>query len=445
MRSIFLSAVFDSSSFIKRSFEDSITLQCILAFLDFLESAFSRSLVRKVLQHLSSVYPKRLWSYLDRINSRLGRGVISGGGIFNPLLIFPLVYLGFVGISSYRLSNLALASIGIGIGFFMLGAVFSKMAKFGDIYLDASSRRIAVFLLAVGISFLAFDLLYVGSIPLLDPLARRYLSVTYTMLASLTVPGSILMISLMGIQFRRGNMTLGEARVYAVFVMLATTFLMSLLGYRTQMLVSLLGCVIAMYQTEIIGPAEILLAFFAAIFGISSVGYLRALQEGGSIAFFDIIGKRIGLTLSIYDWLVNRFWVFGVNHGSVALATFSSFLPIPGSRFGPRTIVARIFGIKGISMTSTLFGTVVLDFGIPGIVVFAFAFGIVVGAAYQAVKQTKSALTTAVFSLFMAYTLIGIETGLVDFNVAMFFFAGIVILINSIENRIQWITPEGSR
>jgi len=135
--------------------------------------------------------------------------------------------------------------------------------------------------------------------------------------------------------------------------------------------------------------------------------------------------------LSIYDNLVNRFFLFGANHGTTLLATFSSFFHfIPGPWLGPRTIVARMYGVQHISMTSTLFGTVVLDFGIPGIAIFALALGFVVGLAYYAMKNTRGALPTGIFSLLIAYTLVGIETGLVDLIVFAFFFISFLILVN---------------
>ncbi|MDI6655389.1 MAG: hypothetical protein QME59_05825, partial [Candidatus Hydrothermarchaeota archaeon] len=183
---------------------------------------------------------------------------------------------------------------------------------------------------------------------------------------------------------------------------------------------------------RILGITEILASFFAALFSISFLGYYRALSQGAMVGFFEVIGKRIGLTLGVYDYLINRFWVFGANHGTVFLATFSSlFSFVPGPRLGPRTMVASIFGVREVSITSTLLGTVVLDFGIPGVIAFTLVLGFVVGAAYHAMKQTRSYLATMIFSFLLAYVLVGIETGLVDFNVAMFFITSFLILLAS--------------
>ncbi|MBI5252796.1 MAG: oligosaccharide repeat unit polymerase family protein [Euryarchaeota archaeon] len=420
----FLSIVALLARFFRSSFEKSDARVRLLRAAEFLMNSFSSSFVRKIANAMPVFYPAKLWKIFDAANAKF-RGSLD---IFNPALIFPLVYFAFVSISSYTVSLLGLVSILLGMSFFVLGVLISGRIGFGKIYLEEHSERIAIFLVIIASLSLAYDLFYAGSIPLLNPAARRHLSVTFTMLSSLLVPGGILVISLLGKKLEQGQISLREARVYALLAMVVTTGLISLLGYRTQTIVALLGCTAAMYYRRIIGVAEILVAFFSVIFAVSSVGYYRALSEGSSIGFMDVIGKRIGLTLNIYDYLINRF-PLGVNRGSVLLATFSSFFSfIPGPRLGPRTIVAQIFGVRDVSMTSTLLGTVVVDFGIPGIIFFTLLLGFAVGLAYSAVKQTGSVLGIAIFSLLIAYTLVGIETGLVDFNVVMFFIISFLVL-----------------
>jgi uncharacterized membrane protein len=92
--------------------------------------------------------------------------------------------------------------------------------------------------------------------------------------------------------------------------------------------------------------------------------------------------------------------------------------------------VARLFGITGISVTSTMLGTIVLDLGIIGVVLFMFLLGHVLGTAYGASK-TGSAMAMGVYSVLLAYSLVGIETGLVDFNVLMMFLFGYILLRTS--------------
>ncbi len=415
------------TKFFVASVEKSRTYRHVARFAGFLENAFLKSWTYAISRQMPRLYPVRIWGAFDSANTRLKSSI----DIFNPIFIFPLVYLAFVCVSTYRPTNLALFSIFVGIAFFAAGTRLSNRVKIKNIALESESERIAILLITVGVLALVYDIFQAGAVPLLKPTAKRYLNVTLTTLAMILVPGGILAISSIGKRMQMGKISLNEARIYSLAILLATTILISLLGYRTQIIVSLLGCSIAMYYSRLIGVAEVIVSFFSALLAISLAGYYRALAEGSYIGLFDVVGRRTGLTLSIYDSLVNRFYLFGANHGTTLLATFSSFFHfIPGPRLGPRTIVARMYGVQDISMTSTLFGTVVLDFGIPGIAVFAVCLGFVVGLAYNAMKNTRGALPTGIFSLLIAYTLVGIETGLVDLIVFVLFFISFLILVN---------------
>jgi oligosaccharide repeat unit polymerase len=411
------------------NFRQSRTKSLLETLLMFCENSFDASKFKKILGPLSKVYPETLWRPIDKVNARVNLAFL-----LNPFILFPFAYVGFVGISTYRPSLLATISIVAGLLSFMVGVRVVRKLKFREIFLEEYTRSFSIVLLIIGSAALLLDINRAGAMPLFEPFAKKGLSVTYTMLATLIVPGGILAISAVGARFKDGRIKKQEARVYAIGILIATTFLVSPLGYRTQIIVSLLGCSLAMFFSGIIGWAEIVGAFLAAFTSISAVGYIRALGEGTSIGILEVIGRRIGLTLSIYDTLVNLYWPFGVNRGSVALATFSSYFSfIPGPSLGPRTIVARMFGVYDISMTSTLFGTVMLDFGIIGIMVSALVLGAIIGSAYRAVQQTQSPMAVSILSLLLAYLLVGIETGLVDFNVFMFFLAGAIILVKSVK------------
>ncbi len=421
------------ANFLSFTIEDSKTFKFLLLSLEFIENSYNSSTFKRVMNWiLRLLYPTALWNVFDSVNERFNDSFISEIKIFNPLLIVPLVYLAFITVSTYRVSNLGLFAIILGLTFFSLGIRFSKRIRFEKVYLDEHSKEIAILFLSLGTFYLALDLLRAGAVPILNSEARRNLSVLYTYLASLLVPGEIVLISLIGTKLKKGEVTINEARASALVVTLAVTFLITLLGYRTQLVVSLLGCIVAMYFMDIIGIAEIGLSFLGIVFAISFLGYYRAATLGASLGIGEIIGSRVGLTLSVYDHLISRFWLFGANRGSTLLATFSSFVPyVHGPWMGPRSIVARIFGVTTVSMTSTLLGTWVLDFGIPGIIVFMLALGFILGMAYYAMRETGSALATAMYSLLIAYTLVGIETGLVDINVAFFFMGSFLILYNS--------------
>jgi oligosaccharide repeat unit polymerase len=321
-------------------------------------------------------------------------------------------------------------SIAAGLFFFFFGFKFSNY-RFNRIKLNDRTKNVGIFFFTVGLIFLLADLFSAGAIPLFNPAARSRLVVIYTMLAQLLPPGGILLIAYFGEVHRKGKLDLKTARICSFLIFFTNLILISTLGFRTQINITLLGSVIAMYLTGLVGFVEVVLSLALASFGIISLGYFRAVIQGSPLGFFEVISSRIGLTLSVYDYLVKRFMPFGANKGYTLLASFSSFIPgIPGPRFGPRTIVARLFGISGISITSTLLGTIVLDFGIAGVILFMSSLGHVLGTAYRAAKAGFS-MGVGIYSVLLAYSLVGIETGLVDFNVLMMFLFGYLILRTS--------------
>src|SRR3990172_3989739 len=408
---------------------ESRTNQLLQWSISFLEGSISDSrLIKSVYQVLIVLYPQRLYEALDRLNGR--QQSYLSKNIFSPILIFHLVYALFISLSDYRISNLALATVGSGLFFFFAAFKLSNFT-FREIKLNEDTKRVGIFFFAIGLLFLLFDLFTVQSIPLFNPSARSRLVVLYTMIAQLIPPGGVFLIAFLGEKHRKGELDRKKARVYAFSVFFASLILISTLGFRTQIIVTLLGSFIAMYLTGLVGFVEVLITFALAAFGIVFLGYVRAVIQGSPIGFFDDMRARVGLTMSVYDFLVRRFMPFGANKGYTFLASFSSFIPgLPGPRLGPRTIVARLFEITGVSVTSTLLGTVVLDLGIIGVVMFMFALGHILGAAYRAAK-TGFAMGVGIYSVLLAYSLVGIETGLVDFNVLMMFFFGYVLLRRS--------------
>lgn len=408
---------------------ESRSIEIIHGSVAFIENAtIDSKILRGVFTILNAVYPQKIFDFLDTSNKK--QHSLISKNIFSPVVIFPIIFALFISISSFRISNLTLLTVGIGLLLFYFG-FRSANFTFSEIKLNDRTKEVSVFLLALGLIFLIIDLYFAGAIPLFSPSARTRLIVVYTMLAELIPPGAILLIAYFGERYRRGKLSLKTARIYSFSIFVAALILISTLGFRTQIIVTLLGGFIAMQLTGLVGFVEVILSLALAGFGVVFLGYLRAASQGSPIGFFEVIGARIGLTLSVFDHLVKRFMPFGANKGYTLLASFSSLIPgLPGPKFGPRTIVARLFGISGISVTSTLLGTIVLDLGIVGVVLFMFLLGHVLGTAYRAAK-TGSAMAVGIYAVLLAYTIVGIETGLVDFNVLSMFIVGYLILRSS--------------
>ncbi len=415
--------------FLSRALERSILLGFLGRCFAFVERSFASSALRRAALHLPRLYPERLFCALDRLNTALPGISVS------PAVLFALAYLLFL-----SAGDLSMVSFSLVLLFLLcFGAAFSMSSriKVRRLIFEESVLRLGIALLLLSLLALCLDLYRAYTLPVLDPAARAKLSVPYTYLATFLVPGGVLIAALLGGRYAAGGLSLREVRMYTFALTLAVVFLVSLLGYRTQTVVSLLAFATVLHRYRVIGRAELFLGVAGVLLAVVLLGYYRTSALGSEASVLQVLTGRMAMTIMLYDYTVNALYqkgllLLGYYRGEVALATFSSFLDfVPGYSLGPRTIVAMSFGVSGVSLTSTLLGTVVLDLGIAGVVLFAAALGSVLGSVY-ALSNHGSTLGTALFATCFAYLIAGIETGLVDFSVFVLYgFAAFVALASA--------------
>ena len=81
------------------------------------------------------------------------------------------------------------------------------------------------------------------------------------------------------------------------------------------------------------------------------------------------------------------------------------------------------------SITSTIFGPALLDFGIVGMLVQMFLIGIILKTLHSIQNYSKS-IFTAFYGILLAQTIIWIETGPTDVVVWLFYLIGILLIIH---------------
>ncbi|GCC11441.1 hypothetical protein IPdc08_01496 [archaeon] len=429
----FVSIIFGLITFSLNSLRHSRFVALLSFTAEKIIDIYSISGLRRFVNSL--FYPAKLWGFVDRLNSRLNFNLLK------PDKIFLLAYASFILLSSYTISLRALVFLLVTLVFFVFGFIFAKRVSFREGDFKSASLKAGVLIYLFSLLCLMLDIYYVREIPLFDPIARKKLSVLLTYTSTFIVLAGLMIASYIAWEYYNGRRNRSNARVKVFTIALTTTFLVTLLGFRTQTLVSLLGFTFVMYRYALIGNFEIISAMASGLLAISAMGAYRAIRVGYALGISHVIGNRVGVTLSIYNYIVNNLFyvshfsgynvlLTGVYHGRIALSTFSSFLNfIPGPSLGPRTIVAREFGVTGVTLTSTLLGPVSLDLGLIGSVLFLLILGVIIGLAFKNSIATASPLATAFFSILFAYLLVGIETGLVDFNVFVLFSASLFISI----------------
>ncbi|WP_048059222.1 oligosaccharide repeat unit polymerase family protein [Methanococcus vannielii] len=299
---------------------------------------------------------------------------------------------------------------------FISGKKLLKNLEFKPYKIDFKKHYLfGIFLIFIGVLFTILDLLWVRGVPLFDPVSRKFLNVLYTALSHMLPLGFAIAIS-------SSKLSLKRIVLYSV----AFSALIMLLGYRTQVILLLLSTVFSLYYSKRIKNNALVYSFlvlFIVTFGLSFLRH-SVLGIGG-----NPITSRISLTMSVLDVIVNNFT--GTYEGIIHTSIFSSYGIIPGSRFGPRTLIANSIGITGVTITPTIFGAVLMDFGILGIIPYFGIFGLLLGISQKIGECLKGAYL-GVYSIMAAYFLIGIETGILDFDVIMVYLLGAILSLNGI-------------
>ncbi|WP_421077712.1 oligosaccharide repeat unit polymerase family protein [Methanothermococcus sp. Ax23] len=270
--------------------------------------------------------------------------------------------------------------------------------------------KFGLFLMFIGILFIFFDILWVKDIPLFDPTSRRFLNVPFTALSHLLLLGWAIAAA--------SNLSLNKIKVIVYSIVFSA--LIMLLGYRTNVMILFLSILFVMYYSNKIKTKELIYSTFGIFLILLSMSILRlyVLGSGGNPIF-----SRIDLTMSIFDIIVKNF--NGVFNGLIHYCSIYSYI---GTFPGPRTVVANSIGVYGVTITPTIFGAVIGDYGTLGIIPYFGILGIFLGLFYK-ISESLKGIYLGVYAILISYLLVGIETGILDFDVILFYIFGFILCI----------------
>ena len=107
---------------------------------------------------------------------------------------------------------------------------------------------------------------------------------------------------------------------------------------------------------------------------------------------------------------------------------------IPGSDLGPRMMVGKLIAWRTeVTITPTLIGQMVVDFGKVGVFVEMTILGFILGIGFKLMQKTKNYFYIGIYSLILTYTILGVETGLLDIQVIVYFAIAILIYLINIK------------
>ncbi len=296
--------------------------------------------------------------------------------------------------------------------FTFLSLVFLSTRMKGEIF-DNNLNVLAFTFIVAGILFWILDIALFGGVPLLTPEARGSLDTTFTMLSHLLPIGCVMTV------------IVTRNRTASLLLVVVSVVLMALLGYRTQVVLVLLASCCAGFFTKVITGTETTII----LTGTGGVGLLltslRDIILQTKIGIVEAIQTRVSMTLDIYDMMADYGGILGYTKGQVHVAAVPSLARMmPGVAYSPRRYIAEMVGMD-VSATSTILGPLAVDFGLVGICVGMAFLGYLLGKLYE----RKTPLGVSLYSVVLAYSLIGIETGIVDLEVLVIFFLALLYVL----------------
>lgn len=212
---------------------------------------------------------------------------------------------------------------------------------------------------------------------------------------------------------------------YVLFVIGLGVFAIN--GYRTTTMAILISAFITLYYTRKMKTTHVLISILIiALIGIAA-GYIAVMSiqwQQWSLNPLQLIAYRAGFTMMVFDKIVHMAGFTGGDLFHQALTTGH-----------PRVTVGQVvlnYPVGGntptTSITSTIFGPAVLDFGLYAMAVQMFIIGVVLKIIH-ATHQKVNGAVTALYAIVLTHTMIWVETGPTDSVVYLFYFLAILAVI----------------
>ncbi|MBE6495102.1 MAG: oligosaccharide repeat unit polymerase [Methanobrevibacter thaueri] len=412
---------------ISDEFHKSFLFSTIFSVLGFIENQWVSSFFK-------GLYPgENFLSFLNKNN-------ILKNHIFNPLIVIFLFALFLIlslnPPSTSLVITLALAFVGFFIGSaiaprYFLNKTTDSIVRFDrrDIY------SIGFCLLLISIVFFFISIASVGGIPLLKPSIRYLLKPMFTMPVFLIIPATCMIASAYLKDYNDGKITRSQARFRFLFLLAIDCAFLLLLGYRTPLLAAFLIIIIIGFYGNIVSLWEVVVGALIGIGAIIGIGYFRSLGEmtiTSSTSPFYTLQSRADFTLHVLNLLDFIGGNFGLTHGHMLASA------IPGSDLGPRMMVGKLIAWRTeVTVTPTLIGQMVVDFGKVGVFVGMCLLGFILGIGFKIMQKTKDFFYIGIYALILTYAILGIETGILDIQVLFYFIIAIFIYFVCIKRSIS--------
>ena len=412
---------------INDEFHKSFLFTTIFSIIGFLEDQWVNSFFKKF-------YPN------ENFLGFLKKSQILKNYIFNPLIVL-VVFAAFLALSLTPVSASLTQTLIIAFLFFFIGAAILPRFFLNDmenilVFKRRDIYSIGFCLVLLSIGFFFISIASVGGIPILKPSIRYLLKPAFTMPVFLIIPGTCILASVYLKDFQDKIITRSQVRFRFLLLLIIDVIILLTLGYRTPLLAALLLLIIIAYYGNIIAVWEVVLGGLIGVGAIIGIGYFRSINEltvSSAIDPFYTLKSRADFTLHVLNLLDIIGGNFGATHGQILASS------IPGSELGPRMMVGKLIAWRTeVTITPTLIGQMVADFGKVGVAVEMCLLGFILGIGFKKMKKTKDYFYIGLYSLILTYAILSVETGILDIQVLFYFavalFIYITIILKSIFN-----------
>lgn len=405
---------------ISQLFHESLLFTIIFSILNYFENAWVNS-------YFKGLYPGE--NFLGFIK----KNKILNSEVFNPLIVLVVfgafLILSINAVSTSLAITLAIAFIAFFIGSSILPRYFlNKEFKKPAIQFESKDLySIGFCLVLISILFFFVSVASVGGIPILKTSLRYQLKPLFTMPVFLIIPGVCILASVYLKEFQENKITRSQTRFrFLILIAISCMFLLAL-GYRTPLLAVLLIMIIIGYYGNILAVWEVVVGALIGVCAIIGIGYFRSVEEytvTSATNPFYTLESRADFTLNVLNLLDFIGGNFGVTHGKLLASS------IPGSDLGPRMMIGKLIAWRTeVTVTPTLIGQMVIDFGKVGVAVEMCGLGFILGIGYKIMKKTDDFAYIGLYSLLLTYSILGVETGILDIQVLAYFAVAIFIYL----------------
>ena len=404
---------------------------------DMLRNSFLFTIIFKILEFIENEWVNSYFKGFYPSESFLSvfkKSKILKEEIFSPLIVLVTFTL-FLLLATNPVSRDLQITILIAFICFFIGStilprfILNNQEK--EKYTDGNNYQIPLFnskdiysigfcLTLVGIIFLFISIGSVGGLPILKSSLRYSLKPAFTMPVFLVIPGVGLIASHYLNQFKNGIISRSQVRFRFLVLTAIGIITVLTLEYRTPIIAILLMMIIIAYYGEILSVWEVILGALIGVCAIMGIGYLRSLNElaiSSNTSMFSTLENRANFTMHVLNLLNQISGNFGILHGKMIASS------MPGSDLGPRMLVGKLIAWRTeVTVTPTLLGQMIVDFGKVGVAIEMCLLGFILGTGYKVIKITKDSFYIAIYSLILTYSIVGVETGILDIQVLFYFF-----------------------